>query len=66
MNIGIKHDFLYINTCWDTRVVLVPEPERGDFQQLQGSVVAQCLTRDGGGGLEPHWRHCVVPLSKTH
>ena len=29
---------------------------------VTGSAVAQCLTR----GFEPHRRHCVVSLSKTH
>ena len=33
---------------------------------LSGSVV-ECLTQDRDvGGLEPHWRHFVVSLSKTH
>ena len=26
-NIGIKHDFLYINICWVPRVALKPEQE---------------------------------------
>ena len=32
------------------------------------SSVVECLTRDRGdaGQFEPHRRHCVVSLSKTH
>ena len=28
-----------------------------------GSSVVECLR---GCGFEPHWRHCIVSLSKTH
>ena len=32
-------------------------------QWLSGRVLD---SRQGGRGFEPHWRHCVVSLSKTH
>ena len=33
----------------------------------EGRSVGECLTRDQGDrGCGPHWRHCVVSLSKTH
>ena len=32
--IGIKHDFLCINICWNPRVVLKHEPERRRFLRL--------------------------------
>ena len=33
-NIGIKHDFLWIDICWTLRVVLKPEPERRGLNDL--------------------------------
>ena len=39
------------------------------YRERSGSVV-ECLTLDRGAvsssGIEPHRRHCVVSLSKTH
>ena len=32
-------------------------------QLLSGRVLA---SRPEGSGFEPHWRHCIVSLSKTH
>ena len=38
----------------------------GSQRERSGSVV-ECLTQDlGGRRFEPHRRHCVVSLSKTH
>ena len=33
-NIGIKHDFQYINICQAPREMLKPEPDRRGFQPL--------------------------------
>ena len=46
------------------RFVIVVFPDHTHFLFL----VVECLTRDQGvasSSLEPHWRHCIVSLSKT-
>ena len=58
-NFHISSKLLYLTSSHDNPVPV-------DNRECSGSVV-ECLSlRLRGRGIEPHRRHCVVSLSKTH
>ena len=50
-------------------LVMSRRPKQAVGKDIKGSTVAQCRvlgSRRKGRGFEPHRRHCIVSLRKTH
>ena len=56
--------FEFLWEPWAVKKTLYPLLSTDLTQEDRGGLVVECLTRDQG--FEPHRRHCVVSLGKTH
>ena len=63
MFLAIMHANFPIHSCILTTIYLYHMSTVGGVQWLSGRVLD---SRPTGCRFEPHWRHCVVSLSKTH
>ena len=56
-----------VSSTWPLTVCIREPPKQILLQTVKSECSGRVLdSRPRGHGFEPHWRHCVVSLSKTH